>query len=34
MNRVISRLQWVEKDTNKIILDAYSANPSSMQAAI
>lgn len=29
-----SRSQLVEKDTNKIILDAYNANPSSMKAAI
>jgi UDP-N-acetylmuramoyl-tripeptide--D-alanyl-D-alanine ligase len=29
-----SRSQWLEKGTNKIILDAYNANPSSMQLAI
>lgn len=29
-----SRSQWLEQGTNKIILDAYNANPSSMQAAI
>lgn len=29
-----SRSQWIQKDTNRIILDAYNANPSSMQAAI
>ena len=29
-----SRSQMVEKDGNKIILDAYNANPSSMKAAI
>jgi UDP-N-acetylmuramoyl-tripeptide--D-alanyl-D-alanine ligase len=29
-----SRSQLIEKDTNKIILDAYNANPSSMQLAI
>jgi len=29
-----SRSQLLEKDTNKIILDAYNANPSSMQVAI
>ncbi len=29
-----SRSQLVEKDSNKIILDAYNANPTSMQAAI
>ncbi|MEO6229820.1 MAG: UDP-N-acetylmuramoyl-tripeptide--D-alanyl-D-alanine ligase [Ferruginibacter sp.] len=29
-----SRSQLVEKDTNKIILDAYNANPTSMKAAI
>ena len=29
-----SRSQLIEKGTNKIILDAYNANPSSMQAAI
>ncbi len=29
-----SRSQLVEKDTNKIILDAYNANPSSMKLAI
>ena len=29
-----SRSQLVEKDTNKIILDAYNANPTSMRAAI
>mgnify|MGYP001069752839 CR=1 FL=1 len=29
-----SRSQWIEKGTNKIILDAYNANPSSMQVAI
>jgi len=29
-----SRSQLVEKGTNKIILDAYNANPSSMKAAI
>ncbi len=27
-----SRSQWLEKGTNKIILDAYNANPSSMKA--
>lgn len=29
-----NRSQLLEKDTNKIILDAYNANPSSMRAAI
>ena len=29
-----SRSQMMEKDTNKIILDAYNANPSSMKSAI
>lgn len=29
-----SRSQWLLKGTNKIILDAYNANPSSMSAAI
>ncbi|MGZ8537125.1 MAG: UDP-N-acetylmuramoyl-tripeptide--D-alanyl-D-alanine ligase [Flavisolibacter sp.] len=29
-----SRSQFLEKDSNKIILDAYNANPSSMKAAI
>jgi UDP-N-acetylmuramoyl-tripeptide--D-alanyl-D-alanine ligase len=29
-----SRSQWVEKGSNKIILDAYNANPTSMRAAI
>jgi len=29
-----SRSQLIEKDTNKIILDAYNANPSSMKLAI
>lgn len=29
-----NRSQLLEKDSNKIILDAYNANPSSMQAAI
>jgi UDP-N-acetylmuramoyl-tripeptide--D-alanyl-D-alanine ligase len=29
-----SRSQLIEKDSNKIILDAYNANPTSMQAAI
>ncbi len=29
-----SRSQLLEKDSNKIILDAYNANPSSMRAAI
>ncbi len=29
-----SRSQLIEKDNNKIILDAYNANPSSMRAAI
>jgi UDP-N-acetylmuramoyl-tripeptide--D-alanyl-D-alanine ligase len=29
-----SRSQLIEKDTNRIILDAYNANPSSMRAAI
>lgn len=29
-----SRSQWVEKDGNHIILDAYNANPTSMKAAI
>ncbi|PWT73819.1 MAG: UDP-N-acetylmuramoylalanyl-D-glutamate--2,6-diaminopimelate ligase [Bacteroidetes bacterium] len=29
-----SRSQLIEKDSNKIILDAYNANPSSMSAAI
>ena len=29
-----SRSQWIQKGTNKIILDAYNANPSSMRAAI
>ena len=30
----ISRSQLIEKGTNKIVLDAYNANPSSMKAAI
>ena len=29
-----SRSQWLEKDDNYIILDAYNANPTSMKAAI
>ena len=29
-----SRSQWITKGTNKIILDAYNANPTSMKAAI
>ena len=29
-----SRSQLIEKGTNKIILDAYNANPTSMKAAI
>ena len=29
-----SRSQWLQKGTNKVIQDAYNANPSSMQAAI
>ncbi len=29
-----SRSQWIKKDTNSIILDAYNANPTSMKAAI
>lgn len=29
-----SRSQWVEKGTNRLILDAYNANPTSMRAAI
>jgi len=29
-----SRSQLIEQDTNKIVLDAYNANPSSMRAAI
>ena len=29
-----SRSQWLQKGTNRIILDAYNANPSSMRAAI
>jgi UDP-N-acetylmuramoyl-tripeptide--D-alanyl-D-alanine ligase len=29
-----SRSQWLQKGTNKIILDAYNANPTSMKAAI
>lgn len=29
-----SRSQWLQKGTNKIILDAYNANPTSMRAAI
>lgn len=29
-----SRSQWIEKGDNKIILDAYNANPSSMKLAI
>ena len=29
-----SRSQWIQKGTNTILLDAYNANPSSMQAAI
>jgi UDP-N-acetylmuramoyl-tripeptide--D-alanyl-D-alanine ligase len=29
-----SRSQWMQKGANKIILDAYNANPSSMRAAI
>ncbi len=28
------RSQWIEKGTNKIIMDAYNANPTSMQYAI
>jgi UDP-N-acetylmuramoyl-tripeptide--D-alanyl-D-alanine ligase len=29
-----SRSQWIQKGTNRIILDAYNANPTSMRAAI
>ncbi len=29
-----SRSQWLQKGTNKIIMDAYNANPTSMRAAI
>lgn len=29
-----SRSQWLEKGTNRIVLDAYNANPSSMKLAI
>lgn len=29
-----NRSQWIEKDSNKILLDAYNANPSSMTVAI
>jgi UDP-N-acetylmuramoyl-tripeptide--D-alanyl-D-alanine ligase len=29
-----SRSQWVEKGSNRLILDAYNANPSSMRAAV
>ena len=29
-----SRSQWMQKGSNKIILDAYNANPTSMRAAI
>lgn len=29
-----SRSQWLEKGSNRIVLDAYNANPSSMKAAI
>lgn len=29
-----SRSQWLQKGTNRLILDAYNANPSSMRAAI
>ncbi len=29
-----SRSQWLQKGTNRIILDAYNANPTSMRAAI
>jgi len=29
-----SRSQWVEKGSNRMVLDAYNANPSSMKAAI
>jgi UDP-N-acetylmuramoyl-tripeptide--D-alanyl-D-alanine ligase len=29
-----SRSQLIQKDTNKIVLDAYNANPTSMRAAI
>ena len=29
-----SRSQWLQKGSNKIILDAYNANPTSMRAAI
>lgn len=29
-----NRSQWIEKGTNKIILDAYNANPASMKLAI
>lgn len=29
-----SRSQWIQRGTNKIILDAYNANPTSMRAAI
>ena len=29
-----NRSQWIEKGSNKILLDAYNANPSSMKAAL
>lgn len=29
-----ARSQWIERGSNKIILDAYNANPNSMQAAL
>lgn len=29
-----NRSQWIKKDTNQILLDAYNANPSSMKVAI
>lgn len=29
-----NRSQWIEKNSNKILLDAYNANPSSMKVAI
>lgn len=29
-----NRSQWIQKDSNKILLDAYNANPSSMTVAI
>jgi UDP-N-acetylmuramoyl-tripeptide--D-alanyl-D-alanine ligase len=29
-----SRSQWLQRGTNKVILDAYNANPTSMRAAI